>query len=347
MTPFGGWDMPLSYSGQLAEHKAVRENVGMFDVSHMGQVRFRGADTLEFLQHLVPADIAALTERGSKYTQLVTETGGTVDDLIVTKLGAEEYFAVVNASTRVGDVEWMKEMAEALGYEVKIEDESARWGMIAVQGPKALALLDKLVPGGPWSVHPVFTLHPFTYQAKPHLLSRTGYTGEAGAELLCPAELAEAWWKTFLDAGVLPCGLAARDSLRLEAGYCLYGSDMDTTKSPVEAGLGWSIGWAKKENFIGSKVLRAQKANGVARKLIGLRTEGRKPIRHGDIVVLADKAVGEVTSGGYSPILECGIALAYVDIDAAKQPGLAVQTKTNALPATVAKTPFVKTSLKG
>ena len=347
MTPFGGWDMPLTYEqGQLAEHKIVRTAVGMFDVSHMGQVRFQGEDALAFLQMLVPADIAALKDSGSKYTHLCNEHGGVIDDLIVSRLGPSEYFAVVNASTRVGDVEWMRQKARDLGYtSVKITDESDRWAMIAVQGPQALAVLDAQVPGRKWSETPALTLHPFLNHGEMHLLSRTGYTGEAGAELLCPAHFAEDWWERFLEAGVAPCGLAARDSLRLEAGYCLYGNDLDLKGTPVEAGLSWTIGWTKPERYLGRLILDKQKAEGPRRKLVGLRTETRRPLRHGDKVLLNGAEVGEVTSGGFSPMLECGIALAYVSAEAARAGTLDIQSKTATQPARVVKPPFVKTSL--
>lgn len=346
MTGFGGWDMPLSYAGQLIEHQAVRTKVGIFDVSHMGQVRFSGDEALPFLQMLVPANIAALTDGGSKYTQLCNDHGGVIDDLIVSRLRANEYFAVVNASTRVGDVEWMRQKARDLGYgSLRITDESASWAMIAVQGPEALTLLDKLIPARRWSETPAFTLHPFVDHGEIHLLSRTGYTGEIGGELLCPEHLAEQWWETLLDAGAVPCGLAARDSLRLEAGYCLYGNDLDQRTTPVEAGLSWSVGWSKPEKFIGRTMLEKHRKDGPPRRLIGLRTDTRKPLRHGDKVLRAGEEIGEVTSGGYSPVLECGIALAYVRADAAKEPTLDIQSKTATQPATVVKPPFVKTSL--
>ena len=344
MTPFGGWDMPLSYEGQLAEHKAVRTGAGIFDVSHMGQVRFTGSQVNEFLQWLVPGDVAALKPHFSRYTQLVNEFGGVEDDLIISRLADREFFAVVNASTREGDVEWMKRKASQGGFDVQIVDESAEWGMIALQGPEALFMLESLVPPIIWSDTPAFTLHHFDWKGRPHFLSRTGYTGEVGAEILCPADLSEEWWNHLLKGGAKPCGLAARDTLRLEAGYCLYGQDLDQKTSPVEAGLSWSIGWKKKEDFIARACLEKQKADGPARKLIGLRSEGRRPLRHGDQVVSGEQVVGEVTSGGFSPMLECGIALAYVATPYIGQP-LAIRSRGTDLPVTVVKPPFVETSL--
>ncbi|CAN5327317.1 glycine cleavage system aminomethyltransferase GcvT [soil metagenome] len=344
MCGFGGWDMPLTYEGQLVEHKAVRTGVGMFDVSHMGQVRFTGKDALNYLQHLVPADIGALRNGQSKYTQLVNERGGCVDDLIISKLADEEYFAVVNASTRPNDVRWMRAKRTEMNADyVKIEDESDKWGMIAVQGPRAFEILNKLIHGE-WEKTPALTMHHFTHDGQPHLLSRTGYTGEVGAEILCPAELTAGWWRILLAEGVTPCGLASRDSLRLEAGYCLYGSDLDMTTSPVEAGLSWSVGWKKVEQFTGRAVLEKQKANGAPRKLIGLKIQGRKPLRHGDVILGDGEPIGDVTSGGYSPMLECGIAMGYVETGAEVM-ALSVETKTAPLHATLVKPPFVKTSL--
>ena len=347
LTGFGGWEMPLSYEGQLAEHRAVRERCGIFDVSHMGQVRFRGVHALAFLQALVPADIAALAPGFSRYTQLLQQDGGVLDDLIVTCVSATEFFAVVNAGTRVKDVAWMRTQAAALGFsDVEIVDESGHWAMIAVQGPGAFEILDRLIPGFVPSTTPAFTLHAFTAHGSGHLLSRTGYTGEKGGELLCPAELAPVWWRALLAEGAVPCGLAARDTLRLEAGYCLYGNDLDTAVTPVEAGLSWSVGWKKTEGWIGREALEAQRAAGPSRKLIGLVVNSRKPLRHGDKVVQGETVVGEVTSGGFSPMKECGIAMAYVASAASGAADLGIATKTGALPAQVVKMPFVKIGLK-
>lgn len=348
MTPFGGWDMPLQYGGQLAEHHAVRQNVGIFDVSHMGQVRFHGARTLDFLMRLVPANVARLADGGSIYTQLTNSNGGVIDDLIISRLRADEYFAVVNASTKDKDIAWMRNAASELGYfDVAIDDESERFAMIAVQGPRAFDVLDRVIPGREWANTPAFTLHRFVANNESHFLSRTGYTGEVGAEILSPPHHAAEWWNRLLDAGALPCGLAARDSLRLEAGYCLYGNDLDDGTTPVEANLSWSVGWKKTERYYGREVLEQQKASGAPRRLVGLKGAGRRPFRHGEKVALpGGHEVGVVTSGGYSPVLECGIALAYVDAGY-NEPGtaLVVQVRGTDNPVTVVKTPFVKTSL--
>ncbi len=348
MCAFGGWDMPLSYEGQLKEHEAVRRRCGIFDVSHMGQVRIRGARAFEYLDRLVPGKLAKLTPGFSAYTQLCNDGGGVLDDLIVTKLGDAEWFAIVNAATRAGDVVWMRTTAARLGYlDVSIEDESADWGMIAVQGPGSFELLNRVVGHGDWSATPAFTLHCFDHEGALHMVSRTGYTGEVGAELLCPVERTSHWWRRLLDAGAVPCGLAARDSLRLEAGYCLYGSDLDETTSPVEANLGWSVDWKKTTDYIGRARLEAEKASGPGRRLIGLRIDSRRPLRHGDSVVdEAGAQRGVVTSGGFSPGLNCGIALAYVETALADGTGpILVQTRSERCPATRTRPPFVTTSL--
>jgi aminomethyltransferase len=346
MCAFGGWDMPLTYEGQLKEHDAVRNRVGIFDVSHMGQVRFKGAGVLDFLNQLVPGRLDKLTDGFSSYTQLCNDEGGIIDDLIITRVNSTEYFAVVNASTREGDVRWMREVAKRLGTSnVNIVDESSAWGMIAVQGPQAFDLLCRVVPGRvDWANTPAFTLRGFTSDGRPHLLSRTGYTGEVGAELLVPADLAATWWKRLIAEGATPCGLAARDSLRLEAGYCLYGSDLDLTTSPVEAALSWSVDWKKTAKYIGRERLDREKATGAARRLVGVKIETRRPLRHGDKLVNSGGAeVGVVTSGGYSPILNVGIGLAY--LSTTHDGALFVQTRSDLAPATIVKPPFVKTSL--
>jgi len=346
MCAFGGWDMPLTYEGQLKEHDAVRSRTGIFDVSHMGQVRFRGARALEFLNQLVPGRLDRLTDGYSAYTQLCNDDGGVIDDLIITRISRDEYFAVVNASTREGDVRWMREVAKRLGStDLNIEDESSAWGMIAVQGPDAFHLLGRVIPGRvDWANTPVFTLRSFQSDGRPHLISRTGYTGEVGAEILCPADLAATWWKRLIAEGAAPCGLAARDSLRLEAGYCLYGSDLDPTTSPVEAGLSWSVDWKKATSYIGRARLDREKATGPSRRLIGVKIETRRPLRHGDKLVNSGGAeVGVVTSGGYSPILNVGIGLGY--LSTSHDGALFVQTRSDLAAVTVVKPPFVKTSL--
>ncbi|MCB2156132.1 glycine cleavage system aminomethyltransferase GcvT [bacterium] len=347
MTGFGGWDMPVHYGSQLAEHEAVRNAVGMFDVSHMGQIRFLGENYLKFLALLVPGNPWRLADGGSLYTCLCKPDGGVVDDLIITRLTEKEGFTVVNAATREKDVAWMKEQRDALGFkDVEIIDESEQWAMIAVQGPDALELIEKMIGGQRWTETKAFTMFTMTLKGRPHLVSRTGYTGENGIELLCPAELAPEWWKEFLDAGVQPAGLGARDSLRLEMGYCLYGQDLDETISPVEGGIGWSVSLKKDDPFIGREVLERHKKEGAPRKSVGLKIDSRRPLRHGDEVADGEKTVGVVTSGGYSPTLGCGIAMALVETAAASNPTLQIVSRGKAIEAKVQRPPFVEVKSK-
>lgn len=344
MTGFGGWDMPVHYGSQVAEHEAVRTASGMFDVSHMGQVRFLGKDYLKFLALLVPGNPWRLADGGSLYTCLCKPDGGVVDDLIITRLTSQEGFTVVNAATREKDVAWMEAQRDALGFHnVQIIDESDRWAMIAVQGPSALPIVEKLIGGQRWTETKPFTMFTMTLKGLPHLISRTGYTGEDGIELLCPADLAVEWWNEFLKSGVQPAGLGARDSLRLEMGYCLYGQDLDETISPIEGGIGWSVSLKKEDPFIGREVLERQKKDGAPRMSIGLRIDSRRPLRHGDEVTDGQNHVGIVTSGGYSPTLGCGIAMALVDREAIEgKDALMILSRGKEIPAAVQRPPFVK-----
>lgn len=323
MVPFGGWSMPLAYKkGQLAEHAAVRTHAGVFDVSHMGQVRLRGARALELLDLLVPGDVSGLRDGRSRYTCLCTPNGGVVDDLIVSRVSGTEAFAVLNAANREKDVDWMRAHAARLGFgDVVIEDESDRWAMIAFQGPAALHLLTKLLPAVRVDVLPPFT---FVRVSANLILSMTGYTGERGAEILCRPEDAPAWWDRLMAVGGEPAGLAARDSLRLEMGYPLHGQDLSEDISPLEGGIGWTVSWKKKSIFLGREALERQKADGVPRKRIGLLAGSRRPLR-ADLTVTRDGTeIGRVTSGGYSPTLERGISLALVDATASLDGALEV-----------------------
>lgn len=338
MVPFAGWEMPLSYAGQLAEHTATRTAVGIFDVSHMGQVRLHGPRVVEYLQHLVPNDYATLAVGAARYTQLCNPAGGVIDDLIIARIAPNEFFAVVNAANRARDVEWMRAQA---GDGVVIDDESDRWAMLAIQGPGAPAMIDAVLGTGAWSGAPAFTMHA----CRGGYLSRTGYTGETGGEWICPADEAADWWRRFRAAGAVPCGLAARDSLRLEAGYCLHGNDLDPTISPVEAGLGWSIAWRKAERWIGRDVHEAQRAAGPSRLLVPVVSTTRQPMRRGQIVVANDAEVGVVTSGGYSPGLQRGIGLAMVATSALGG-AIALRGASAPIPIERTRAPFVSTSLK-
>ncbi|MBI5155475.1 glycine cleavage system aminomethyltransferase GcvT [Candidatus Poribacteria bacterium] len=343
MVSFGGWEMPVDYGSQLSEHEAVRNHAGMFDVSHMGQVRFRGKRVLPFLGQLVPGNVWRLGDYMSLYTTLCTPEGGVVDDLIITMLGEREAFSVVNAATARKDFAWMEKQRDALGYEdVSVLDESGDWAMIAVQGPEALGIMERLVPEIMWTETKAFTMHEVLREGALHMFSRTGYTGENGLEILCPPEMAETWWNSLLDAGVKPAGLGARDSLRLEMGYCLYGQDLSESITPIEAGLAWTVGFKKDEQFIGRAVLEKQRTEGPPRQAIGLKLDNRRPLRHGDKVLDGGRDVGEVTSGGFSPTLGVGIAMALVESASAKKEKLTVLSRGKECEAAVQKPPFVK-----
>lgn len=340
LVPFAGWEMPVDYGSQLAEHAAVRESAGIFDVSHMGQVRFRGARAIELLDRLVPGNVRRLLDGQSLYTTLCTDQGTVVDDLIVSRVSMNEAFAVINAATSAKDIAWMRTWQGNLGYDdVEVVDECDRWAMIALQGPKALGILEDLVPGVEWKKTKPFTLHPV---GEDLIVSRTGYTGEDGAEILCAPEAAPEWWNKMQEAGAKPCGLGSRDSLRLEMGYPLYGQDMDENTSPLEAGISWTVSWTKNIDYVGRAALEAEKAVGPRRQRVGLVIESRRPLRRGDLVFLGGERAGEITSGGYSPTLGAGIALALVDRSLARERREAeIEVRGSRIKASIVKPPFV------
>src|SRR5215471_19310594 len=270
MVPFGGWEMPVQYEGILAEHRAVRQGAGAFDVSHMGEVVFRGPRARAAVQRLVTNDTGKLIDGKAMYTVMCYADGGIVDDLIVYRRGAEDYLTVVNASNIDKDFAWMREQTADL---LAPTNESDLWGLIAVQGPDAPAIVSRLAEAELAARVPSFGLAEARIAGVQVICARTGYTGEDGFEIFVPAAAARVVWDAVLAAGARPAGLGARDTLRLEARLPLYGNDIDQTTSPLEAGLGWAV---KLENdFIGRDPLRKQKADGVARKLVGFVMKGR------------------------------------------------------------------------
>ncbi len=335
---FGGWDMPLHYGSQKEEHHAVRTRAGVFDVSHMTIVDLTGDRTREYLQHLVANDVAKLKESGKAlYTCMLNENGGVIDDLIIYYFDETHYRLVVNAATREKDLAWIREQAEPFDISVK---ERAELAMLAVQGPDARELAAPCVDAE--YREQALALKPFTgMQAGGVFVARTGYTGEDGWELLMPASGAAKTWDRLLAAGVQPCGLGARDTLRLEAAMNLYGSDMDETISPLEAGLGWTVAWEPADrNFIGRAALEAQREAGGLRRFVGLLLEDRGVLRNHQKVVVEGKGEGEITSGGFSPTIGRSIALARVpagDYDRAQ-----VEVRGKLLNVRVVKTPFVR-----
>ena len=338
MVDFGGWDMPVNYGSQIEEHHAVRRDAGMFDVSHMCVVDLRGARVRDYLRRLLANDVAKLTQSGKAlYSCMLRENGGVIDDLIVYYMDDQWYRMVVNAGTRDKDIEWLR--AHAGGYGVSVEPRFDL-AMIAVQGPTARQRAATLLE--PAFAAQALELGNFFGAAHdPWFVARTGYTGEDGWEIMLPADRAAGFWAQLREAGVRPCGLGARDTLRLEAGMNLYGSDMDETTSPLESGLGWTIAWDPQDrDFIGRGALAAQKASGVPRKLVGLILSDRAVLRSHQKVVVPAVGEGEVTSGTFSPTLERSIGLARVPSQTTDR--CEVEIRGRLLPATVVRPPFVR-----
>ncbi|MCX7553695.1 glycine cleavage system aminomethyltransferase GcvT [Marinicella sp. S1101] len=332
MVDFGGWDMPINYGSQIVEHHAVRQNVGMFDVSHMTVIDIQGPEATAFLYQLLANDITKLNLNQALYSTMLNHEGGVIDDLITYKLADDDYRVVVNAATREKDLAWIE--SQIIEFDANMI-EQADTAMIAVQGPKAIETLQPLI-----TVDLSETKRFYAAYNDDMFVGRTGYTGEDGVEIIVPSDQAEALWQQLIDAGVQPCGLGARDTLRLEAGMHLYGQDMDEHITPLECGLGWTL---RKDNqaFNGAEALAAKREAGVEKKLIGLVLEGRGILRHDQVLVDDEGHEGIITSGGYSPSTEKAIAMAVVDKkmnpDAVK-----VQIRNKTLPCRVVKLPFVR-----
>lgn len=311
MVDFAGWHMPVQYSSIIEEHKTVREKVGLFDVSHMGEVFVTGKESMEFLNKIVPQDITKLNYEKAVYCQLPNENGGLIDDLIIYKLGILEYLVICNASRIDEDLNWM--VRNSKNFDVKIENESHNYSLLAVQGPLADKLLRKM---GLTTHQESFSIKVATIAGIKVLASRTGYTGEDGYEILVENQHSEYLWDKILENGeefgIKPIGLGARDTLRLEAALHLYGNDLDENTTPIEAGLSWSIPKDKEADYNGKKVIMEQIKNGVSKKLVGLKMLDKSIARHEYEVYKDGEKVGLVTSGGPSPMLGANIALAYV-----------------------------------
>ena len=318
MVPFAGWEMPVQYEGVRQEHVAVRTQAGLFDVSHMGEIATRGPRAADFLQHLLSNDIRKIGPGGAQYALLCRDDGGVLDDLFTYRFapehGEERFLTVVNASNADSDFEWFRRQAESFGG-VGVSDVSAGYAMLALQGPRALEVLGGLLDG---EVPGRFRHADATVAGVPALVCRTGYTGEDGVELLIDPGGATAVWDALLEAGATPAGLGARDTLRLEVCYPLYGNDLSTERTPVEAGLKWAC--ALDTDFIGAARLREQAEQGTAEKLAPFVFTGPGIPRPGCEVLLGGERVGSVTSGTLSPCMEVGIGMAYVRSDLA-QPG--------------------------
>ena len=349
MTGFAGYDMPVQYSGIVDEHMAVRQAAGIFDVSHMGEVFVRGPQALAYVQHLVTNDAAKLYDGRAMYTVMCQDDGGVIDDLLVYRLNEEAYMLVINAANIDKDVAWMTANNPMNADLTNVSEEVA---LLAVQGPNSIAIVQKLIDAALDELKYYHFLQPASGSflgCRHAILSRTGYTGETGLEIYCEAESAERVWNAVMDAGkdegLKPAGLGARDTLRLEAGFCLYGNDLSEETNPYEAKLGW-ITKLEKGDFIGREALSRIKEAGPARKLVGFVMEQRSIPRHGYAILNADdEEIGVVTSGSLSPVLGQGIGLGYVVNDPAyTEPGaaLAVSVRGRPFPARVVKPPFHK-----
>jgi len=344
MVPFGGWDMPVEYSGLISEHMAVRKAAGLFDVSHMGEFEVEGPGALAFLQRTTANNVAKLVDGQAQYSAFPLANGAPLDDVIVYRRAADRYLLVVNAGNIEKDFRWLQEQGP---QDVRLENKSDAYALLALQGPRAAEILRALT---------TFDLSGLKYyhfaeaevDSYPVTVSRTGYTGEDGFEIFVSPQLVEAFWKRLLEAGrekgLVPVGLGARDTLRLEARLCLHGQDMDETTSLVEAGLGWMVSLDEaKGDFPGRAVLAEQKKNGPPRKLVGFEMTGRGIARHGYPVLIHDERVGEVTSGTYAPFLQKNIGLCYVPAArAAVGTELAIDIRERKVPARVVPTPFYK-----
>jgi aminomethyltransferase len=340
LVEFAGWEMPVQYAGILAEHEAVRTRVGLFDVSHMGEVVFRGPRALEALSRLFTNDLTRCADGQAQYGCLCRDDGGIVDDVVVYRRATDDLLVCVNAGNRDKDFSWLSSRA---GDGVEVRNESDAWAQLALQGPLAAQLLQRITNVN-LSAMRSYRFARGEVAGASCIVARTGYTGEDGFELFCPAEAAVKIWDEVLEAGqhekVVPCGLGARDSLRLEMAYRLYGADMTDETTPLEAGLGWVVK-LDKGDFIGRAALARQKEQGVARKLVGFVLTDAGIARHGHPVLQEDRKVGEVTSGTRSPSLGTSIGLAYLPPAlAAEGSSFAVEIRGRPAAARAVKTPF-------
>lgn len=334
---FAGWDMPLHYGSQLEEHHQVRRHAGVFDVSHMGVVDCHGENAAAYLRYLVANNVDRLVDGKALYTCMLNEQGCVLDDLIIYKVSDHFYRIVVNAGTREKDLAWMRKHALSFGVELKERTDLA---MLAVQGPAVKDLLSKITTSEQAEL--LLKLKPFTFlQFGEWFVARTGYTGEDGFELIFPAVEAAAVWQSILKAGIKPIGLGARDTLRLEAGMNLYGSDMDESVTPLESNLTWTVALDPQDrNFIGREALEQQQKIGVKYRMVGLVLDGPGVIRNHQKVFTEQGGEGEVTSGGYSPTLSNSVALARVPADIGAI--CFVEIRNKKVPAHVIKPPFVR-----
>lgn len=340
LTEFAGWVMPIQFSGLKQEHAAVRTGVGAFDISHMAKFLLSGPNILTALQHLVPTDLSTLTPGQAQYTVLLNEMGGVIDDIIIYDQGDERATIIANAATHDTDLAWLQ--THLADTDITLQDVSDDRALIALQGPQAVATLQPLVSLD-LSEIPAFGHATTELWDERIFLARTGYTGEDGFEIMTSPEMGQKLWQHLMKQGVVPCGLGARDTLRLEAAMALYGQDLDSETTPLEAGLKWLVHLDRKGDFIGRAPLEQQKADGLSRRLVGLAMQGRHIARHDYPVQVDGETVGIVTSGTLSPTLGKAIALAYVPPKygkVGKMVDVVVRGKVH--PAKVVRKPFYR-----
>ena len=338
LTEFAGWDMPLQYEGVIAEHNAVRTSTGVFDVSHLGKLRVRGPGAADALQHALTADVVSLEEGRAAYSLVLTDDGGCVDDVFAYRIGPEEWLIVPNAS----NVEAVAESISSAGSSFDLDDEWARWAILAVQGPRSFEVFEAAFPGSGATELALHAWAEIDVLGESGLVARTGYTGERGFELYAPAGTAVEAWERLLDAGGRPVGLGARDTLRLEMGYALYGHEITLEVNPLEASLGWVLAWDTP--FRGRDALAKVKEEGPERRLWGITCRGRGVPRQGYAVFSGDDEIGTVTSGNFSPTLGTGIALALGPAERAPAAGaeVAIEARGRRIEGDIVKPPFVK-----
>jgi len=341
MVAFAGWEMPVQYAGIIHEVQAIRQRWGMFDVSHMARAYFRGDDARTFLSRLVPSDLSKVAPMTGQYTVLTNERGGVVDDVILYELAPDEYLMVFNAANRQKDLNWFHHWRAVWGLAVSIDDHTEQTVMLAVQGPEATARLSAILNADLEST-PRFGARFVDWQGVRLFAARTGYTGEDGFELIAPASVGVTLWCVLLEGGATPCGLGARDVLRVEAGLHLYGHELTDDTNPIEAGLSWLV--SDRTDYIGAAIIQQVKQAGAARKLMGIRLQERGVPREGYPVLIEGRSVSVLTSGVYSPTLEQGIGMAYLPAEWAKAgTPCAVEIRGRAVPAIVSTRRFLKT----
>lgn len=343
MSPFGGFDMPIQYAGIVEEHQAVRTACGVFDVSHMGEVEITGPEAEKYVNHIFTNDVTDAPDGKCFYGMMLHPNGGTVDDLLVYKRSTTDYFLVINASNIDKDVAWITSHAD--GFDVKVENLSDNLGELAIQGPDAERIVEAVV-GLKCSDLEFYTFKDAEIDGVPVIVSRTGYTGEDGFEIYAPHDVTVKLWDKLMDAGVAPCGLGCRDTLRFEVGLPLYGDELADDITPLEAGLGMFAKLDKQ--FIGRDALAVQKAEGVTRKIVGIELVDRAIPRHGyEVLNEADEVIGTVTTGYHAISVDKSIAMALVDARyAAMGTPLKVKIRRKVFPATVVSKKFYKKSYK-